>query len=364
MREIFALLLVVSMGCGGGGSTSVGTGAGLPRIVTTRPAVEDVAVAYILPGSLEPQEMAALYARVTGYLESVDVDIGDEVKAGDPLARILVPEMDADVQRAHAEVKSRAAEVEIAGITRRRLESLRRREKDAVASQDVDTAAAQEQMAIAGLARAEASAARLNRLAEFSVVRAPFDGRISRRILHTGALIREGSTPGAEPVVEIVRTDSLRLVFDVPEKIVPSLKVGQPVRITLDAFPGEELEDTVTRTAGALDPRTRSMRAEVDITDATLGLEPGMFAQVHLGLTTREGALVLPSRAVRGQGSDRHVLVVENGALVRRPVAVASDDGRRAVVASGLAAGDNVMLSGSPLAREGAAVDVAETPSE
>jgi RND family efflux transporter MFP subunit len=306
-----------------------------------------------LPGTLEPWEDALLFARVTGYLQSVSVDIGSEVKAGDVLATIVVPEMDAQLQSARAQLDQELAEVELASMVEKRLRDLRKANKEAIPQQEVDNAAAKRRVEVAQADLARAEVKRLKTLSSFAKLRAPFDGRVSQRILHPGALVREGTTPGARPIVEVVRTQPLRLVLHIPEPLVPSVAVGSELNVRLDAFPGLDFEGTIARVSSALDEQTRAMRAEVDFDNEEGTFRPGMYGEVYLRIRVPEGLLSIPSRGVRGQGEERYVLVARDGFLHKQAIVVASDDGRRAVIATGLDAGTLVMVAGSPLARAG-----------
>ncbi len=330
------------------------------RVVVERPAAADTAQTLLLPGNLEPWQAAALYARVTGYLEVVLVDIGDEVRQGDVLARILMPEMQAELRREEARLEKERAELRLARLTRTRLQKLREKESAAIPQQDVDIAVANEAMSAAEVAVAEAEVARLKTLSGFAVLCAPFSGRIVRRVLHPGALVREGTSSGAQPVLELARTDPLRLAFEVPEDLVPRVHRGEPVKIRIDAFPGMEIDGVVARTQGALDETTRSMRAEVDLSNKDRKFQPGMYASVRLQTEPLAGAWTIPSRAVRGGGADRFVLVATDGVLRRQPVTVASDDGRIATVVAGVSSNDQIVVAGSPMAREGARVEAME----
>ncbi len=323
------------------------------RVVVARPSPVAGEQTVELPGTLEPWEDALLYARVTGYLQSVAVDIGGEVKAGEALARIVVPEMEAQLQIAQAQLDQERAEVELASMVEKRLRDLRKANQEAIPQQDVDNAAAKRRVeaAQADLARAEVK--RLRTLSSFATLRAPFDGRVTKRILHPGALVREGTTPGARPIVEVARTHPLRLVLQIPEPLVPSVAVGSELEIQLDAFPGRQLDGTIARTSDALDDQTRSMRAEVDLENDDGTFRPGMYAKVYLRVHVPEGLLSIPSRAVRGEGDERYVLAARDGFLQKLAIVVASDDGRRAVIARGLTTESLVMVAGSPLAREG-----------
>lgn len=323
------------------------------RVVVVTPAPVAGEQTFELPGTLEPWEDALLFARVTGYLQSVSVDIGSEVKAGDVLATIVVPEMSAQLQSAQAQLDQELAEVELASMVEKRLRDLRKANKEAIPQQEVDNAAAKKRVEVAQADLARAEVKRLKTLRSFAKLRAPFDGRVTQRILHPGALVREGTTPGARPIVEVVRTQPLRLVLHIPEPLVPSVAVGSELDIHLDAFPGREFEGTIARISSALDEKTRAMRAEVDFDNEEGTFRPGMYGKVYLRVRVPEGLLSIPSRAVRGQGEERYVLVARDGFLHKQAIVVASDDGRRAVVATGLSTDALVMVAGSPLARAG-----------
>jgi len=381
IRWIFLLLPVAAVaGCNRGESAAsqarvessdeAGAQASRPvRVVVSSPTPAEGAQQLVLPGTIEAWETAPLYARVTGYLESVSADIGDHVESGAELARIVVPEMRAELHSAQSRVAQEQAELELARITRSRLQSLREANPEAVPQQDVDVAAAKEQIEEAQVGVAEAEQERLRTLSGFGRLRAPFAGRITKRVLDPGALAREGTTSDALPIVEIARTDRLRLAFEVPEPMAPHVSAGMPVKVRFDAFPGRELEATVARLAGALDPSTRSMRAEIDLENfenenGAGRYQPGMYASVRLEVEMNNGALAVPSRAVRGRGSERYCLVARDGVLEKAPVVVASDDGRHAMIARGLEPDDRVMVAGSPLARAGTAFEAVEEGSE
>lgn len=330
------------------------------RVVVERPVEADGNQELVLPGTVEAWERAALFARVTGYLDSVAVEIGDEVKSGAEIARIVVPEIGAELRSAEATVAQEQAELELARLTRTRLENLRKTNSEAIPQQDVDVAAAKEHIEAAQVGVAQAQRDRLRTLLGYARIKAPFAGRVTQRFLHPGALVREGTASGTQPVVEIVRTDRLRLSFSLPESVAPRVREGVEVKLRFDAFPGEEVDGVVSRVSGALDESTRSMRAEIDLHSGANRYEPGMYASVRLSALALEGALRIPSRAVRGQGNERYCLVAREGVLHRVPVVVASDDGRSALIVQGLTIEDRVMVSGSTLAREGAKCEVVE----
>jgi RND family efflux transporter MFP subunit len=376
MRNAAFLLAAALLACNApsGSADDPSGSARVPRISAQTPDSVDFDQKVTLPASIEGIEVAPIYAQVTGYLQTMAVDIGDEVEKDDELAVIAVPELSAQLKRARAAVAKAKANVDvaqarwdIANVEAERLSSLRAKDAGAVAKHDVEVKAARARQAKAEhaaakaeLGEAQAEITRLQSRKDFSIIKAPFDGRISQRNLHPGSLVREGTSSDAEPVLEVVRTAQLRLIFYVPETLVPHVKPKQVVTVSPDALPGRAFEAEVTRTAGALDPQTRSMRVEIELANEDGELQPGMFANVFLSATRLTDALTLPSKAVRGRGEERYVFVVEDGVIVRKDVVVAADDGRKAVLSGGIDGSARVMIAGSPLVQAGSRVEILE----
>lgn len=348
---------------GGGSPVSGGQEDARLRVVVEKPEPVHGVRSFVLPGSAEPWEVVPLYARVTGYLDVLHVDIGDPVDADEELARILVPEMEAELRAAEARIEREKAELALARLTHARLAKLHARNPEAVPRQQVDEAEARVDVEKAQLALARAELERLRALGSYSRLRAPFAGRITRRFADPGDLVREGTANGARPVVEIARTDKLRVVFHVPEPLVPHVSPGARVRVRFDALPGHELEATVSRTAGALDSDTRTLRAEIDLENPRGAYRPGMYASVELELEIASGALGVPARAVRGPTRKPYVWAVRDGVLEKVPVVVAWDDGRLAWVVRGLLPEDRVVVAAPALAEPGMAVEAVEEGS-
>lgn len=224
--------------------------------------------------------------------------------AGDAIARLTIPEMAPELLRAktaiaeaRAQYEKARADASLSEVTYTRYSDLYSKEPDAITKQEVDmakaeraVASAQVNVAKASIASAEAEVARLETLMEYAIIKAPFDGVVTKRNLDTGALVVEG-TGGGKPLVEIMRADKLRLVMYVPESAVSKVKSGTPASYTIDALKSSgPIEVSVTRCSGSLMPDTRSMRAEIDLPNADNKLKPGMFAKVHLKTDTKESA--------------------------------------------------------------------------
>ena len=337
--------------------TGIHADEGLPTVVIVNLARGEVKQSLMLPGSLEPYEKAALYAKVTGFLEKVYVDIGDVIKRGDVLAQLTVPEMLSELKRAEADVVKANANAELAAVTYKRLADLQTLEPGAITQQDVDLASAQLGIAHAEVQVAEATVTRFRTLLSYTTIRAPFAGTVKRRFVDTGMLITAGATHG-EPIVEVVRTDKLRLVIYIPESLTPYVRRGQKVLFTFDAFPGESFERTVSRVAGALMEDTRNMRVEIDIDNASGKFLPGMYATVHLAFKDISDALTIPATAVQVKEGKTYICTVEDGGIHWIPVTILQDDGAEVVVAGELRPGAAVVVAGPTLLEEGQKVQM------
>ncbi len=329
-----------------------------------------------LPGSFEPYEDALLYAKVTGYVSRVHVDIGHRVASGTPLVQLDIPEMEPALRRARADVLATEAALEKADaqirrdrITHERLAELQRREPLAVTQQDVDMAAAdlQESEAAAHSADAEISVARakleeLEAQMAYAVIHAPFNGVVARRFVDPGALVVSGAD-GGEPVLEVVREDRLRLVLAVPESIVPQIRTGIRAQITVDALPGRTFEAVISRSAGALSQDTRTMRTEIDLANQEGLLRPGMYATVRLELGGSAGELSVPASVVRRDGKGQSfVWTVRDGKVAKTPVEIVRDDGASAVISAGLRPESAIVLEGPAQLLEGQPVSTVAAP--
>ncbi len=393
-RYLAACVLLGSLlACGGGESNgraeaapgSPSVGAAPPSVDATVPLVEVVAARngtvdqhVRLAGSLEAFERVALHARVTGYLEELRVDIGSRVAEGEVLARLAIPEMEAELSRTRAEIPAARARLdraranaELAEVTARRLQELQSSEPGAVMAQDVDIAEAEKKVAQsevavlqADLKRARAHLAELEAMARYAEIRAPFAGVITERHVHPGALVIAGDQSNAAPILSIARTDRLRLAVPVPESLARACQSGLELAFEIDTFPGRAFRARVSRVASALDPQTRMMRTEADVENEDGALSPGMYARVELDLGGLPKATALPASTVRGGTSAPHVFAVEDGRLRRVAVEVLKDDGATIVVSSDLTANTPVVVASAARLEEGQRVRIHESADQ
>lgn len=316
-----------------------------------------------LPGELAPFESVTLFARVQGFVEKVLVDKGSMVQRGQTLITLSAPEITlraaaaesqlqtAKAQRAEAEASQRAAEIvlrqlEKAAKTEGAIsggELLRARTAKQTTTATVEALASQ-------IAAAESSLRVARQMEDYLTVTAPFDGVITARYVHPGALA--GPTPdGALLRLEQIRR--LRLDVGVPEADAASVKQGAIVEFTVPAHRTRRFTGRVARISRSVDPKSRTMSVELDVDNAAGLLSPGMYPEVYWPVRGTGSTLTVPPTAVVRTTERTFVVRVRQGAAewvdVRRGPAI----GDQVEVTGDLAPGDLVVVRGSDEIRPG-----------
>ncbi|RQT35833.1 efflux RND transporter periplasmic adaptor subunit [Burkholderia contaminans] len=299
-----------------------------------------------LPGSVMPFAEASIYARTSGYIAHWSADLGAHVKAGQPLAQIAAPDLDAQLRQAHADAATAQANYDYAKSTAQRWQDMLK--SQSVSQQDTDTKVADMNAKRAMLASAQANVAHLNELVSYEAVSAPFDGVITARNVDVGTLVTAGGTPGSPglsgELFHLEQTGTLRVFVDVPQDSAADVSTGTPVYLTTQQYPGRRFAARVARTAGAIDPVTRTLRVEIDVDNADGALLPGAYAQAHLVVASAAPALELPVSALLFRPDGVTVATVAaNGRTALKRVQIGRDFGTRVEIVSGLAAGDRVI---------------------
>jgi RND family efflux transporter MFP subunit len=200
---------------------------------------------------------------------------------------------------------------------------------------------------------AEARVQRLETLAEYARIRAPFDGVVTRRMVDPGALVQEATKSGGMPLFTVQRVDRMRISFDVPEVDLPFVTTGTLATIHPFAAVGAPIEGTVSRIATSLGTGTRTMRAEIDLENPDGTLIDGMYVQVVLPVDVRPDALTIPAAALLHESNKAFVYVVREGIAEKRELRVGLDDGIDVEVRSDLAGSDQVVVVGMALISPG-----------
>lgn len=329
----------------------------LPIVELVRPRAAPNQETLQIPGDIRANRSTAIFARATGYLKPPPegIDIGARVRAGQVIAEISAPDVDAQLAQASAALnQARAALVRAEQENEVSRSTLRRYENavaaNAVSAQEIDERRAQSAVtsaavdeARASIAVAESEVRRLTELQGFTRIVAPFDGVITSRTYDTGALISgTDGAPGRE-LFRIAQTDIVRVNVSVPQRGAAAVVIGRPADIEIASFPGRTFRGTIARTAGAIDPASRTLRVEVDVPNEAGDLLPGMYATVKLSLPVTRPSLIVPVSSVLSDAEGVRVAVVENNRIRYRAVTLGRDLGSEMEIVSGLDAEDRVV---------------------
>jgi membrane fusion protein (multidrug efflux system) len=330
----------------------------VPTVQVAQPESGPSQVEITLPGDLTPYSEASLYARTNGYLKVWYTDLGAKVSAGQLMAELFAPDVDAQLNQARATLAQAQANLEIARLTFRRQQDLLA--KAVSSQQEFDQSHANFDSASAAVSAAQA-AQNLSVQQSFQKIIAPFPGVVTQRSVDVGDLISataDSSTNQVKALFRLARTDILRVFIDVPQIYSPTVGIGTKAYLQVAEFPGEKFEGNVTNISGALDPSTRTLRTEVQVPNADGRLFPGAYAQVHLVLPVKP-ALVIPSNTLLFRGDGLQVGIVDANDIVHlRTVKIGRDFGTTVEVLTGLKTADRVIVNPSDSLDEGTRVHV------
>jgi len=375
--QLVSAVLFTALACGCGSAST-------PRAEST-PAATPVAVVKVTRQNLASQmEIASeflpfqeidVYAKVSGYVQKLDVDWGTHVKKGQVLADLEIPELqqqlqqdeatvhrsESDLERAHEELNRAQSEYNVAHLTFTRLADVQKTQPGLVAQQDIDVEQGKDLQASASVSAAKdslsaseqalmASKAALEKdkaLYAYSHITAPFDGVVTSIQAYTGALLPAGTSSniGNSALCHLSQNDTLRLVIPVPERAVPDIHLGQKVAVEVSAL-NRTFDGVVTNISDNIDLQTRTMHTEVHVTNPKYQLVPGMYAAVRIPLHVVANALVLPVQAVQNTGTDKGSVLLVNAQnqLERRDVTLGLQTATEIEIVSGLQENDTVVF--------------------
>jgi len=342
------------------------------RVATIKPS--DPTVVVTLPATTAAFAQANIFARASGYIDKRNVDIGDNVKAGELLAHITAPEIEHQIQQAEASIgQSQAAlqqaqaNAELANVTWGRDKPLVQQGWVTKQQGSVDEQTLQAQQAAVGVAQQNLAAQQaqlkvLQQQQDYQSVVAPFDGTITQRNIDVGNLVQADATTGTF-MFTIMQNNVIRTYVHVPQDAAFGLEPGVGAKVRVPEIPGREFSGKVTRVADALEPNTRTLLAEVDIPNPDGALSPGIYCAVELDILRKVPSLTVPADAVVFNADGLRVAVLENGTAHFQKIAVTRDLGTAVEVSEGVKPGDQVVLNPPVNLAEGHKVDVrAETP--
>ena len=350
--------------------------AEIPSAAVALVRLGDLSNSLTLAGQFQPYQEIDVHAKVSGYVQHIYVDIGDRVTAGQTLAVLEIPELDAQLKGTQAELQHSKDEVvraenEVvraesdhsalhAAYTRLQQAAAARpgliaeqelddsRAKDLASQAQIDAARAALSAARQQTAVADADRMRVGALAAYATVTAPLNGVITWRYADTGALIQAGTASNTQsmPLVKLAQSDVLRLRLPVPESAVPYIHAGATVHVHVAAV-NRTFAGKVVRFTRSVSLDTRTMETEIDVENKDLSLTPGMYADTTLELQHAENVLSVPVQAVLQSANGQYVLVVDNQDRVeRRSVNVGEQTSDRAQILRGVSERERVIVGG------------------
>lgn len=356
-----------------------------PAVAVAKAQTTDLSRTMTLTAEFKPYQEIDVMAKVAGYIKQINVDVGDQVKEGELLAVLEIPEMADDQARAQSMLKRSQAQVaqarddlqraesshKIAHLSYTRLADVAKQKKGLVAQQEIDDAQGKDLVAEAQVSAAQSNLAaaeqqvqvnmadleKIHTLEDYTRVTAPFAGIITKRYADTGSMIPAGTSSSTQvmPVVRLSENRLLRLIFPVPESAVPTVHIGQQVEIQVPTL-GRSFPGRVARFADKLSLDTRTMATEVDVPNPKRELIPGMYATVNLTLDHRSDVVTVPIPAV-DVGSDTSSgqvdVVTPKDKIEIRKVQLGIQNPTRIEIRSGLKEGDLVITGDRAALRAG-----------
>jgi RND family efflux transporter MFP subunit len=372
---VIVAIAVASSSCSGNKDKQVEASGPAVTVGVTKVVRKSLGRQITLSSELVPFQEIDVYAKESGYIKDLKVDYGTHVKAGQVMAILEIPELEAQLQEDQAQIKnatnqvSRAqhelaryqAQYKALHLEYTRLNGVFESQPGIVAQQEVDDAQGKDLAAAsqvdAGQAALEAAQSQLGEakaklvhdqsLFDYSKITAPFSGVVTERYANLGTLMQAGtgSSTQAMPLVRLSQDDLFRLVIPVPEAYVRYIRIGDPVNVRVPSlnrtFPGK-----VARFSVDVRADTRTMHTEVDVRNPERVLLPGLYAEADLQFDQKENIPSVPVQALSHAGDKTSVFVVSpDGTLDRRAVQVGIQTSTDAEIVSGLNEGEQVVVS-------------------
>ena len=311
-----------------------------------------------LPADVQAFIQASIHARASGYLKNWYVDIGQQVTNGQVLAEIDTPELDEQIAEARAQVDQAKAQLELSQVTSDRWNDLL---KTASVSEQ-ETAEKTSDLALkkAMLESAQANLHRLEDLKQFDQVTAPFTGIVTRRNTDIGQLIAADSGP---ELFRMAQTDPLRVYVQVPQPLVHAIKPGQTAKLIFQELQQRVFTATITRTAGAVDPSSRTLQVELQVPNPKGDILSGSYAQVSFNEAADPNILTISDNALIFRAQGMQLALVDNDNKVHlQSIVLGRDSGNTVEVLQGINADDRVIINPPDSIADGMTVRIVQPP--
>jgi len=314
-----------------------------PTVFTEKVRKDTTSTPLELPGSITGLHETPIFARANGFVRALRVDIGSVVRTGDTLLVLDMPEVREQALQAAAVVEQTEASAALARTSLKRWQQLA--QQGVVTPQELDERQAQANVTEANLRAAKANVANLREVLRFGAVLAPFSGVVTSRTVDLGALVVAGAAAAARPLLTLVQTDTVRVMLNVPQSAAARVRTGMRARVLVRDAGDSAASGIVVRTAGAIDPVTRTLLTELHIPNRARTLLPGMYAQVQFTVPSTGASLRIPAIALIVRGEGTLVARVENDTVQLVPVTLGRDFGTSLEVLDGVKAGDALVVN-------------------
>jgi RND family efflux transporter MFP subunit len=362
-------------GCGSSTKVNANDTANAPRVAVVKVTRHDLSSTLEIASEFQPYQEVSVYAKVSGYIKSLDVNWGTHVRQGQLLAVLEVPELqqqlevdqaearrgEQNVGRAKEELNGAESAHKVANLTFTRLANVQKARPELVAQEEVDAAegkdtetsaavsAAKDALAASeqALVAAQASLEKDRAMYAYARITAPFDGVVTEIGAYTGALLPAGtsSNKGDQSLCHLSQNDLLRLVIPVPERAVADVPVGQTVAVSVSTL-NKTFDGKVARISDQIDTSTRTMYTEVDVPNPSYQLVPGMYASVRIPLKTAHNVLTLPLQSVQSSAAGQGAVLVVNSdnKIEKRDVTLGLESDTTAEILSGVKENEQVVV--------------------
>jgi membrane fusion protein, multidrug efflux system len=353
------VIMVTGWGCAGKKAEAEvvagRSGGATVHYQTIRLSQAGLAEAVKLPAQLAAYQEVSIFPKVNGYVKQVWVDIGSHVKKGQVLMTLEAPEL----QQASIQAKERYARSKLDyTISQENYDRLRRASLTNGAVSPMGLASAKAKAAAdSAVCNAEKANWQMQQtILDYLTITAPFDGMITERNVHPGALV---SAEGKDnkPMLELREVDHLRLQVDIPEGIAANLQTGDTVSFYLTAFPGKRMTGAVCRRSGFVSSQYRSERMELDVYNRDGRLAPGMYGDVQFWSKGNPDAFSVPKSTVITSTERKYVVSVKNGKTLKVDVVTGNESGDRVEVTGALQTGDELIVNANEEMKDGVSIN-------
>ena len=304
-----------------------------------------------LPAQFAAYEEVSIFPKVNGYVQTVLVDIGSKVKKGQTLMTLEAPEL----EQASVQAKERFARAKSNyTIDKEDYERLKEAAQTPGAISPMDLASAKGKMdADSALSNAEKANWQMQQtMLEYLTVYAPFDGVITERNVHPGALVSAEAKDG-RPMLELKQVAHLRLQVDIPEGIAANLHDNDSVAFYINSLPGKPFNGRISRNSMNINKQFRSQRVELDVYNKDGLMAPGMYADVLFNAKGNPSAVVVPSSAVITSTERKYILVVRDKKAHKVDVSTGNESKGKIEVFGRIQAGETVIQNANDEIKEG-----------